>query len=291
MFKKRTNFNIDFRIPLQPDMIDFPNAKINLGLYITSKRKDGYHNLETVMFPVGLTDILEFTESVEDRLNCSGLHTGSAAADNLVMKALQLLRITSDIPPLSIWLHKAIPTGAGLGGGSSDAAFMLKMLNTAYNLGFSVCQLMEYASELGSDCAFFIENRPALATGRGEILNPVNVNLEKFYLVLIHPGFPVSTKEAYSGVIPSKPEKNIAETISLPLREWKSSLYNHFENSVFNIYPEIAGLKEKLYRSGAVFASMSGSGSTVFGLFEEEPVLNTLPQEMIIFKGWPKDRK
>jgi 4-diphosphocytidyl-2-C-methyl-D-erythritol kinase len=266
-------------------MIDFPNAKINLGLYITEKRTDGYHTIRTVMIPVQLTDILEFTENDKDELHCSGLSTGSVTDENLVMKALNLLRTNYEIPPLSIWLHKAIPTGAGLGGGSSDAAFMLKMLNSFYSLGLTATQMREFALMIGSDCAFFIGNQPALATGRGEILSPLEAGVEDLYIAVVNPGLHVSTKEAYAGIIPSQPEEDIRHIISLPVAEWPGRLENQFENTVFKVHPQIRSLKDQLYRAGAVYASMSGSGASVFGLFREEPEISLIPAEMVIYLG------
>ncbi len=266
-------------------MITFPNAKINLGLYITAKRNDGYHNIITAMIPCGLTDILEFVEAEQDSLNCSGLDSGASGSDNLVMQALYLLRSDFDIPMLRIHLHKVIPTGAGLGGGSSDAAYMLNMLNTSFDLGIENSKLKEYAARLGSDCAFFIDNRPVLATGRGEKLDPLEPFNTDLYLVLVNPGFPVSTREAYAGIIPALPESDLRETLSMPVTAWKGKLENQFEKTVFKKFPQIGRIKKELYEAGAVYAAMSGSGSTVFGIFTEEIPHASLPREMIIFKG------
>ncbi len=266
-------------------MISFPNAKINLGLYITGKRPDGFHNIETAMVPCGPEDILEFIVSGRDELHCTGLETGACNGENLVMKAVRILRNEHAIPPLKIHLHKVIPTGAGLGGGSSDAAFMLKSLDAFFNLAIGPEDLKTYASALGSDCAFFIENRPALATGRGEILEPFPFP-DRLFLVLANPGFPVSTKEAYAGIAPRVPELNIGNILSLDARQWKGRLENRFEENVFRLYPEIGGLKQKFYDSGAVYASMSGSGSSVFGLYKEESPAPGIPQNMIIYRGW-----
>ncbi|HYW94145.1 MAG TPA: 4-(cytidine 5'-diphospho)-2-C-methyl-D-erythritol kinase [Bacteroidales bacterium] len=266
-------------------MISFPNAKINLGLYITGKRTDGFHTIETVMLPCGPSDILEFVESDHDQLDTTGLETGAGSTDNLVMRTLDLLRLNFDIPPLHVHLHKSIPTGAGLGGGSSDAAFMLKTLNDHFSLGLNTEKLELYAARLGSDCTFFISNRPALATGRGEILTPVQTGSNNLHIVLLNPGLHVSTKEAYAGVVPAPPGEDIIATLSRPVTDWKNRLENQFEKTVFIIHPQIATLKKLLYAAGAAYASMSGSGSSVFGLFPGVPVLDNLPGEMIIYSG------
>ncbi len=266
-------------------MLCFPNAKINLGLYITAKRNDGYHDIITVMVPCGLSDILEFVRSDRDILTCTGLDTGACNEENLVMKALELLRSDHAIPPLHVHLHKVIPTGAGLGGGSADAAFMLQTLNSFFKLGITRQKLAGYAARLGSDCAFFIENKPALATGRGEKLEKINLPaLEDHYLVLLNPGFPVSTREAYTGIIPEHPPADIKDLLAGPVESWKEQLTNQFEKTVFELHPTIRSLKDRLYQKGALYASMSGSGSTVFGIFRDEPQLSEFKNE-VIYKG------
>ncbi len=266
-------------------MISFPNAKINLGLYITEKRKDGFHNILTGMVPFGLSDILEFVESDEDDFHCSGLETGASGRDNLVIKALHLLRAGYNIPPLSMHLHKVIPTGAGLGGGSSDAAFMLKMLDSSFSLNIGNDNLKTLASEIGSDCAFFIDNIPSIASGRGEQLEPFTGIDENLYIILLHPGFAVSTKEAYAGVVPARPGEDLRRLISLPVSDWKDRIVNQFEETVIKIHPKIRTLKELLYQAGAAYASMSGSGSSVFGVFTEKPDLKNVPTDMMIYSG------
>ena len=219
-------------------MISFPNAKINLGLYITAKRTDGYHDIATVMVPCRPADILEFVEWT-DSLVCTGLETGACNADNLVIKALHLLREEHPIPPLAVHLHKAIPTGAGLGGGSSDAAYMLKTLDAAFNLGLGE-EDSGSGLRLGSDCAFFIDNRPALATGRGEILEPFPFLRQVLFMVLVNPGFPVSTKEAYAGVTPARPRDYIGHILSMPVKNGRTVSKTVSKNRCSAFTPESA---------------------------------------------------
>jgi len=252
-------------------MISFPNAKINLGLQITEKRTDGFHNLETVFFPVGWSDALEIAHSDELCFTNSGIAISGSPESNLVMKAYNLLRNDFNIPPLKIHLHKQIPFGAGLGGGSADGAFMLRMLNNTFNLDISQEKLFEYAAVLGSDCPFFILNKPAFATGRGNIMNEINLNVKGLYLLLVKPPVEVATANAFQNVIPQKPTVSLSELINLPVQDWKNNIVNQFESSVFLQYPEIAAIKTMLYDLDAVYASMSGSGSCVFGLFNELP--------------------
>jgi len=253
-------------------MIAFPNAKINLGLHITEKRPDGFHNLETVFVPVDWTDVLELAPSNETEFSASGITISGDSEDNLVMKAYRLIQKDHQLPELKIHLHKQIPFGAGLGGGSSDAAFMLKMLNKTFDLNIPEEKLMNYAAILGSDCPFFILNKPVFATGRGEIMNIINLRLNDTFIFLVKPPVEVSTAEAFRYVIPEKPSVSIPEILNLPVQEWKNKLVNQFESSVFRQYPEIGAIKQKLYEMGAQYASMSGSGSCVFGLFNELPV-------------------
>jgi len=251
-------------------MITFPNAKINLGLNVVAKRDDGYHNIETIFYPVsGLTDILEIVESDDFSFHSTGIHVDSAPEDNLCVKAYRILEREYQLPPVSIYLHKIIPLGAGLGGGSSDASFTLTTLNTIFGLNISSGQLKNYASVLGSDCAFFIDNIPSKASGRGELLEPVEVNLNGLHIVLETPDIHVSTKEAYSNIVPQIPDISVSEIMKLPIDKWKNLLQNDFEKSIFPLHPEIARIKEKMYEQGAIYSSMSGSGATVFGLFSD----------------------
>lgn len=253
-------------------MISFPTAKINLGLHITAKRKDDYHDIESCMVPVPLMDALEMIISTKKTtFTTSGLDVPGDPKDNLILKAYQLLKKDfPNLPHLSIHLHKNIPMGAGLGGGSSDAAFALKLMNNLFDLILDDFFLEEYAAHLGSDCPFFIENTPKIVRGRGELLEPVELNLTGTYLVLINPGIHIGTKEAYAGVTPTPPIVSLEEVLKNKSR-WKDELVNDFEASIFPNHPEIAAIKNKLYENGAYYAAMSGSGSSVFGLFEEEP--------------------
>jgi 4-diphosphocytidyl-2-C-methyl-D-erythritol kinase len=263
-------------------MISFPNAKINLGLNIVSKRPDGYHNIETVFYPVKLRDVLEIVPVPprRDAINrvstpCAvptfiqtGIPITGDPQKNLVLKAYQLLKAQYEIPEIDIYLQKNIPFGAGLGGGSADAAFMLKLLNDFAELHLPVEQLEELAARIGADCPFFIQNKPVFAEGTGTVFSPVNLSLFGYYLYLVKPDVPVSTQEAYAGVKPQSPKESIRDIICDPVRTWKDRLVNDFETSIFARYPEIGAIKQKMYDRGAVYASMSGSGSSVFGIFE-----------------------
>lgn len=251
-------------------MVHFPPCKINLGLKVIRRRHDGYHDIETCFYPVPWTDALEIISADTFSFTASGNSIPGDATHNLCVQAYELLRRDFNLPPVAIHLHKIIPAGAGLGGGSSNGAHALRMLNELFNLNISGEKLKEYAIQLGSDCPFFMEDQPKLGTGRGEVLTEISVNLSGKFIVLIKPDVHVSTAEAYSGVKPavnSVSIKNIVE--QKPVAEWKDVLENDFEASVFTKHPRIKDIKEKLYQHGAVYASMSGSGSTVFGIFEK----------------------
>lgn len=252
-------------------MITFPNIKINLGLSITEKRPDGYHNLETVFYPVALEDALEIRTNPEAQqkftLHQHGMEIAGNPENNLVVKAYLLLDKEFHLPPVEIHLYKHIPSGAGLGGGSSDAAFMLKLLNEHYNLQLSDNQLEDYAATLGADCAFFIKNTPTYAEGIGNIFSPIELSLKGYRIMIVRPDVFVSTREAFANIRPHRPEYPVREVIRRPVAEWKDTLINDFEASVFPQYPVIGEIKEELYHQGAIYASMSGSGSSVFGLF------------------------
>ena len=254
-------------------MITFPNAKINLGLRITERRPDGYHNLETIFYPIHLEDALEVVplkdKKQEYELKITGTPIDGTPEDNLVVRAYRLLKQDFDLPPIHIYMYKHIPLGAGLGGGSSDAAFMIKLLNEKFALGMTTGQMEAYASRLGADCAFFIQDRPVLATGIGNEFTPIDLSLKGMYIVLVKPSVSVSTREAYAGVTPQRPDVPLTTLIRRPIEEWRDCIANDFEPSVFRAYPEIAAIKDKLYDMGAVYASMSGSGSTVYGIFRE----------------------
>lgn len=258
-------------------MITFPNAKINLGLNITEKRPDGYHNLETIFYPIPLEDALEACPRKEGpgsySLSQSGLSIEGDAENNLVVKAYKLLDETYHLPPVDIYLHKHIPSGAGLGGGSADAAFMLKLLNRMYRLNLTDDQLEAYAARLGADCAFFVRNQPTYAEGIGNIFSPVELSLTGWQLLLVKPNIFVSTRDAFARIRPRHPERNLRELINQPVESWKDSMINDFEESVFPQFPAIGDIKTELYHLGAVYASMSGSGSSVYGLFAPDAVL------------------
>jgi len=250
-------------------MICFPNAKINLGLNITEKRSDGYHTIETIFYPIPLKDALEVVVSSKTSFTQTGIKLDSSAEDNLVMKAYSLISKEYNIPPLDIYLRKVIPAGAGLGGGSADAAFMLKLINELCDCGIPDNKLEEMASSIGADCPFFILNRPVIATGIGNIFKHTDISLDGYTICLVKPLVFVSTKEAYSEVIPHEPEFSLDNLSSLPVDEWKNHLMNDFEPSVFKKYPIIGEIKDSLYAMGAEYAAMSGSGSSVFGLFKD----------------------
>jgi len=254
-------------------VIAFPNAKINLGLNITAKRSDGYHNLETVFYPIALNDVLEIIPAEEIKLQSSGLPVEGDQANNLCVQAyLALKEKFPAVSSVAIYLHKHIPPGAGLGGGSSDAAFMLQLLCRKFSLDLSSEALSDIAAGLGSDCPFFIQNKPCLGQGRGELLRPVSLNLENYSIVLVHSGINISTAWAFGRIKPAIPAKSVLEIVSQPVETWKNELINDFEGPVFREYPELGELKEMLYRSGAIYASMTGSGSSLYGIFDRKNI-------------------
>jgi 4-diphosphocytidyl-2-C-methyl-D-erythritol kinase len=264
-------------------MIVFPNCKINLGLNILRKRSDGYHDLETIFYPLPLTDSLEIIENKYHGknpvppFNSSGLPIEGNPASNLCVKAYRLLKKDfPTLPALLIHLHKVIPSGAGLGGGSADAAFALQLINKIGRLGLSDEILMGYAAELGSDCPFFIINKPCFAQGRGEKLEPIQLDLSGYRMVIVNPGIHVDTGRAFLDIRPAVPETSLKEIITRPVERWKDELCNDFEKIIFSKHREIVEVKDQLYTKGAIYASMSGSGSTVFGIFakEKEPVFD-----------------
>ena len=263
-------------------MIQFPNCKINLGLSILEKRKDGFHALETVFYPVALNDILEITATINGQQNelvqfeSSENPIPGDVSSNLCIKAYHLLK--ADFPqltPVTIHLHKKIPIGAGLGGGSSDGASALSMLNDLFQLQLSTTQLIQYAAQLGSDCPFFILNEACHATGRGEVMQPMPINLSNFTMALIHPNIPISTGWAFQQITPAIKEKTIASIIQQPIATWKNELINDFEKPVFEAHPSLALIKHNLYEQGAIYASLSGSGSSFFGLFPKGTTLQS----------------
>ena len=277
-------------------MIAFPNCKINLGLNIVGKRNDGYHNLETVFYPLDLRDAIEIVEekstqntmpdsdSYRDQFSISGLKVEGDVENNICVKAYHLLKKDfPDLPPVKMHLHKTIPSGAGLGGGSADGAFTLKLLNKKFNLNLTENKLLEYALLLGSDCPFFIINKPCFAEGRGELMQEIEVELSAYKILIVYPGIHINTSEAFSNIKPGVNKKSISEIIKQPIASWQEELYNDFEKPVFNQYPEIKKIKEKLYNAGAIYSSMSGSGSSVYGFFEKEKVVQvSFPENYMV---------
>ncbi|MDQ3073390.1 MAG: 4-(cytidine 5'-diphospho)-2-C-methyl-D-erythritol kinase [Bacteroidota bacterium] len=251
-------------------MLVFPNAKINLGLYITGKRPDGYHSLESIFYPVPfLTDIAEVIESKAFTFDGLNLPAHTSAEDNLAVKAWRLLEKEYHLPPVSMYLAKKIPVGAGLGGGSADAAFALRALSSLFKLGLSTEKLEHFAAMLGSDCPFFIANKPAFVTGRGEYIQPAGMDLAGYRLSVVFPGIHIATKEAFSGITVSEPEMPLPQMIKKPAGEWKNTLENAFEKTIFPKYPVLKEIKETLYSAGALYSSMSGSGSALYALSEK----------------------
>ena len=261
-------------------MIDFPCAKINLGLNITEKRADGYHNLETVFFPIPICDALEiktmderFPSNVACDLKVTGNNVYCNENDNLIVKAYNMIAADFEIPRVHAHLYKNIPSEAGLGGGSSDAAYMIRLLDQRFRINIGNAEMEKYAARLGADCPFFITAEPSYAEGIGEILSPVNItnnNLEGYSLVVVKPQIAVSTKEAFSNITPRKPLMCCREIVAQPIETWKDALCNDFEESVFGIYPQLNDIKNRIYTLGAAYAQMSGSGSSLFGIFKSD---------------------
>jgi 4-diphosphocytidyl-2-C-methyl-D-erythritol kinase len=267
-------------------MILYPPAKINLGLHVLFKRSDGYHEIETCMVAIPWFDILEITFADSFSFVQSGNVIPSSLSENLCYKAYEALKSKYPIPSLRIHLRKQLPMGAGLGGGSADAAYVLKGINEMCNLNLSNKELCAIAATLGSDCPFFIENLPQLAQGRGERLSQLDLNVAGYWIKVINPGIHVSTKEAYDGVVLNNERKtNIVETLKRDIKTWKTELVNDFEQSVFKRHPQLENIKNELYQEGAVYAAMSGSGSTLFGLFKNEPVKGEYPISYNVFIG------
>lgn len=262
-------------------MVIFPNAKINIGLNITKKRLDGFHDLETIFFPIHLKDCLEIIVGPNNQKDpvsstISGIRIDGNPENNLCIKAYHLLKNDfPQIPPIQLYLHKTIPIGAGLGGGSSDGAHMLLLMNQVFSLNLNQNQLVNYALQLGSDCPFFIYNQASFATGRGEKITPIELTLSSFKILIVNPGIHIHTGWAFNQISEYKCQK-LSEFIQQPISKWKDHITNDFENPVFEEYPEIKKIKDDLYQHGAVYASMSGTGSTIFGIFEKEIELNQL---------------
>jgi len=239
---------------------------------VVSKRNDGYHNIETVFYPVKLFDALEFVISEKTELSTTGIKIEGNTNDNLILKAYRILKKDFNLPEIKFHLHKNIPLGAGLGGGSSDAAFTFKALNSFFNLGISTEKLKDYAALTGSDCPFFIENKPAKASETGNKLMPVNIDLTQYEIVILKPPVAISTAEAYKNITPALPDFDLQDLCNLPIENWKKTVVNDFEKYVFKVFPEVRKLKEKLYEAGAIYASMSGSGTAVYGVFQKTKI-------------------
>lgn len=264
-------------------MLIFPNAKINIGLNVIERRPDGYHNLETVFYPIAIKDALEIVVSDKLSFQSTGLEIPGRVEDNLCVKGYHMVKRDFDLPPVSIHLHKHIPIGAGLGGGSADAAFFIKLLNQNFDLGLSGDQMMNYARQLGADCAFFIQNKPVFAFDKGDEFEPIRLDLSDYKIVLVMPPVHISTSEVYGGVKPAPVKDSLMELIYKPVAEWKSYIKNDFEVSVFKNHPVIRGVKAAVYEAGALYASMSGSGASVFGIFKETPDLSELKKTNQVF--------
>jgi 4-diphosphocytidyl-2-C-methyl-D-erythritol kinase len=263
-------------------MLVFPNCKINLGLNITKKRLDGFHDIETVFYPVNWCDALEVIENKGQSepfiFSESGLLIAGKKEDNLIYKAWKLISEIKPIPPIKVHLHKNLPMGAGLGGGSSDAAFFINLADEKFHLGLNYEEKSTIASKLGSDCSFFLKDLPVLAKGKGNEFSSIKVDLSNYYILIVHPNIHSNTKNAYDGIVPKIPQNDLRTVIEdQPITEWKNNLFNAFEETVFIKYPEIKTLKDYFYANGAIYACMSGSGSSVFGVFKNEPKLNLDP--------------
>ncbi len=255
-------------------MISFPTCKINLGLNILAKRKDGYHEINSLMYPVPVKDVLEIVPAENFEFTNSGLKIPGELKDNLIFKAYEMLRKEYDLPPVKIHIYKNIPMGGGLGGGSSNGAYTLKSLNNLFNLNLSDEDLRTYAAKLGSDCPFFIAELPQIAKGRGEILSPSELNLKGMYLLLVNDGTHISTADAYGRIRPTTPIQLLETVLEAPIETWREDLVNDFEAPILNDFPQLMQVKNTLYDLGATYAAMTGSGSTIFGLFKNAPNVN-----------------
>ena len=282
-----------FAIPLlRSPLLTFPNAKLNLGLYVTAKRPDGYHALETVFLPLPWADVLEVLPAPKGQaapdLTLSGRPIPGEVATNLCLKAYELLKADfPDLPAVQMQLHKIVPIGAGLGGGSADAAFALRAIGEVFGLNLSTEQLESYARQLGADCAFFIRNTPRLALEKGDVFEPIAMNLAGTPCVVVYPGLHISTAQAFAGIVPQAPAQPLRAALAQPMSTWRDTVFNDFENSLAPTYPVLADIKQQLYAAGAAYASLSGSGSAVYGLFPglaEAPAL-AWPSEYLVWRG------
>jgi len=273
-------------------LLVFPNAKLNLGLYVTAKRPDGYHALETVFLPLPWADVLEVLPAPKGQtasdLTLSGRPIPGEAATNLCLKAYELLKTDfPDLPAVQMQMHKIVPIGAGLGGGSADAAFALRAISDVFRLGLTTEQLENYARRLGADCAFFIQNTPRLALEKGDVFEPIAVNLRGTPCVVVYPGLHISTAQAFAGIVPQAPAHALRAALAEPMADWHNTVFNDFEKSLAPAHPVLADIKQRLYAAGATYASLSGSGSAVYGLFPglaEAPAL-AWPGEYLVWRG------
>lgn len=274
---------------LAPDyfliMVVFPNAKINIGLQIIEKRNDGFHNLASCFYPIGWSDVLEIIPAKEFSFSSSGIDIPGDPATNLCIKAYELLKQDIALPSIAMHLLKIVPIGAGMGGGSADAAFVLKLLNQIFDLQLAPADLQNYARRLGSDCAFFIENKPQFCYEKGDQFADISLSLKGKFIVLVYPNLHISTAEAYAGVKPRTSEINLMEALQRPLPEWRNSIKNDFEDGLFLKYPILPQIKEKLYQKGAIYSSMTGSGSTIYGIFEKETDLQNIFAPYTVWQG------
>jgi len=267
-------------------MLQFSNSKINLGLYIVNKRDDGFHNIETIFYPINLKDAIEIVETDQNfAFTNSGIVVDSKTEDNLIYKAYKLLKDNYNLPNVKIHLHKIIPFGAGLGGGSANAANTIILLNKMFDLKLTENQQIDYVKKLGSDCAFFIKNKPVYAFEKGDKFETIDLDLSDYKIVLIKPAFGINTKQAYSNVKIEKPNFELKQIIKLPINEWKTELFNNFEYNIFKLYPELNNLKQMFYDKGAIYASMSGSGSSVFGIFEKNLKIDFENKNYFMWQG------
>jgi len=267
-------------------MLFFPNAKINLGLNILRKRTDGFHDIASFFYPIGWQDVLEILPQSALHFEATGINIPPDGKENLCLRAYHLLREAFALPPVYLHLHKHIPIGAGMGGGSADAVFVLTGLNKLFNLQLTVEQLLHYAMQLGSDCAFFVENKSQYAHGRGELLTPTAPDLKGTKIMVVYPNLHITTAEAYKGIVPKEPDIPLQESVLLPRQEWKHSIQNDFEHVLFAHYPALPAIKQTLYDLGAFYAAMTGSGSAIYGLFEQNiPTENSYFQNYMTWKG------
>lgn len=261
-------------------MLVFSNCKINLGLNVINKRLDGFHNLKTVFYPINWLDALEVIEDDRTKngfsFSQSGITIDVPIENNLIYKAWQLINNKTKLPPIKVNLVKRIPMGAGLGGGSSNAAYFITLINSKFDLGFSSDEMIQLSAQIGSDCAFFINNKPVFAEGKGDVLSSININLNQYYILLVFPNIYCKTKDAFNNLVYKTPTIELKTIIEkMPIGEWKNYLVNDFEQSIFLKHPKIKELKELFYSEGAVYSSMSGSGSCVFGIFDQDPNLKS----------------